>query len=363
MILHLRQTFGGGGGADRVIVNTFGHFDTQRFPMHVALLHSKYQDITPILSEMRASNIQCSDIPGTRFFDWAQFNALRQLINEKNIRLIHSHDPKVDVLARLLRLFHPRLKLVSTAHGWIGGTRKSDFYIRLDLMALRSFDRVFAVSKRNADIARAAGVRRVEVIHNGIDTAEWRPEPSAGSARPFTIGFVGRLSQEKGALDFVRLAQMLLKQDPQMEFLVAGEGPQSAEMRQLAMDLGVSPRMQFLGLLNQAELKQAYRKMDLLALTSVTEGLPMNILEACAMEIPVAAYAVGGIAEIIEHGQNGYLADYGRMEELAEAILKLAADGEQCRRLGQAARWRVEQQFSIQLMVTRIMSHYAELLD
>ncbi|MBN1867488.1 glycosyltransferase family 4 protein [Candidatus Sumerlaeota bacterium] len=367
MILHLRQTEGGGGGADRVIANVCAAIDKERFPFHVALLRLKTKDVSPLLGEMAERGVPVGEFAGGRLLDLGQLRSLGRLIRDKGIRLLHSHDPKSDVVARLLALFHRRVKTVSTLHGWVGGTRKSDFYVRLDLAVLRSFDKVIAVSNRNAEIARRAGVRRIEIVHNGIDTDWWRTEGERdrfcdGGAAPFTIGFVGRLSREKGPLDFVRLAEAILRRNRDCRFVVAGSGPEEGNAKSLARSLGIESALQFLGFLDPGALRSLYREMDVLALTSATEGLPMNALEASAMRVCVAAFDVGGLPEVVEDERDGILVGQGNVAGLAERIVRLAENPETIRAMGEEARRKIETRFSLRSSIRRIEAVYDKLL-
>jgi glycosyltransferase involved in cell wall biosynthesis len=368
MILHLRQTEGGGGGADRVIAGLCGVVDRERFPFHVALLRLKTKDVSPLLREMSERGIPVSEFPGGRVLDLGQLRSLGRFIRDRKVRLLHSHDPKSDLVARLLALFHPGLKTLSTLHGWIGGTRKSDFYVWLDLAALKGFDRVIAVSNRNAEIARRAGVRRVEVVHNGIDTDWWKTDDASdrlcdGGASPLTVGFVGRLSREKGPADFVRLAAAILERRPESRFVVAGSGPEEENMKETTRSLGVEGAFRFCGFVDPGALKILYGEMDVLALTSTTEGLPMNALEASAMRVCVAAFGVGGLPEVVEDGRDGILVEYGDIPSLADRIVGLSSDPKTLRAMTGAAREKVEKRFSLRRAVGRIEEVYAELLS
>jgi len=366
MILYLRHASGSGGGADRVIANTACRIDKTRFPLRVALICPRGSDVSPILSEMRAAGVTAGAFPGYRWFDREQFAALRRMIVEDKIRVLHCHDSKSDVLGRVLRGFHPHLRLVSTAHGWIARSRRERLYVELDLLALRGYDVIIAVSETNARYARRRGVTQLEIIPNGIDADVWRttaPLPGLERPdRPFRVGFVGRLSEEKGALDFVRMAHRVRECQAEVRFVIAGEGPQEGAMRSLVAQLGVAGQVDFLGRLDPNRLRALYESMDALTLTSLTEGLPMSILEACAMRRCVIAPCVGGIPELIEHERNGLLTPVGDYRAVAAHVMTLATARERAALLGNAARRTVEERFSIRGVVTRMEALYAQLL-
>lgn len=364
-ILYLRQAAGRGGGADRVILNTAGRLNPERFRVHLAYLRNRGNNISQILQELSAHGIESTELAGRRLFDLGQFRSLLGLIRERDVRLLHCHDPKSDVYGRLVKFFLPEIKVVSTLHGWIEGSKKSYLYNRLDRWALRKFEAVIAVSQHNAGVASASGIGRIEVMHNAIDTELWKRsniQRAGEPSEPFVIGFVGRLSAEKGAIDFVRVARAVLDRDGHCRFTVAGEGPEERGMKEAVGKLGLGEKFRFLGHVEQEELRKLYEGLDVLLLTSLSEGLPMSILEACAMEVCVVAPRVGGIPELITHAINGLLAGPGEIGTLAEHVLTLKSNPHLAQEVRRAAHSIVEEKFSLQANVRRLEELYTRLL-
>lgn len=366
VIAHLRCATGGGGGADRVIVNTVRGLRNGPFRQTVIYLVKAGADVSGLVAPLCQLGLLCQVMPGCRIFDVRQFLAVHRFVSENKVGILHCHDAKADVYGFLLHLIRPSLKVVSTLHGWTEKTRRGMLYSRLDKTVLRRFDAVIAVSEHTARIARENGIHRVCVIHNGIDPELWRPAPSEGARSggyPFTIAFVGRISMEKGPLEFVNLAREIARRQPDSRFVVIGEGPDLPAMKEAAAAAGLSASFDFRGYMPPETLKSAYPDLDVLALTSRREGLPMTILEACAMGVCVAAYSVGGIPEVIQQGHNGLLAQPGNTAELAGQILSLRGNARLGASLRSNAKAIIGERFSIQAQVRQLEAVYETILN
>ena len=364
-VAHLRCASGGGGGADRVIFNTVYRLQVGLFSQAVLYLVKPGTDVIGLVEPLRQRGLLCQVMPGRRIFDLGQFLAVRRFVFDHKVRILHCHDAKADIYGFLLRLMHPSLKVISTLHGWTEKTRRGRLYSRLDKTALRRFDAVIAVSDHTAGIARSHGLRHVYLVHNGIDTDEWQPAPSMQSWQPdhpFTIGFVGRISSEKGPMEFVEVARKIFLQHPLTRFVVVGEGPDLPAMKETVVSAGLGNNFDFLGYQPPKALKMAYMSMDALLLSSRREGLPMAVLEACAMGVCVAAFAVGGVPEIIVHGQNGLLAQPGNTDDLATQVLTLKQDVSLSRTIRSNARATVVSRFSVQSQVRQLEAVYADMV-
>ncbi len=365
IVAHLRCASGGGGGADRVIFNTVCRLQGGLYSQAVLYLVKPGTDVSGLLEPLRQRGLLCQVMIGRRIFDLGQFLAVRRFMFDHKIRILHCHDSKADVYGFLLRLMHPSLKVISTLHGWTEKTRRGRLYSRLDKTALRRFDAVIAVSDHTARIARSHGLRHVYVVRNGIDTDEWQSAPSMQPRQadhPFTVGFVGRISSEKGPMEFVEVAYKVFLQQPRSRFVVVGEGPDLPAMKESVVSAGLSDNFDFLGYQPPAALKVAYMSMDVLLLSSRREGLPMAVLEACAMGVCVAAFAVGGVPEVIVHGQNGLLAQPGNTDDLAAQVLTLKLDASLSRTIRNNARATVENRFSVQSQVRQLEAVYKDMV-
>ena len=365
-VLYLRQSSEGGGGADTVMLDTASRLEPGRFNVIVGCLRKRHDNIGPLISKALGKGINLVDLPGGSFFDLVQFMAIARLIRLHGIKIVHCHDSKANIYGYLLGLRFKHLKLVSTLHGWIVRRPRSRFYLLLDRFVLRRFSAVIAVSRDLERTASGYGIKRICTIHNAVDTEVWRPAEQASMpsvSRGYRVGYVGRLSKEKGPLDFMLTAKKILGKYPECEFLVAGNGPEEGAVKAFVRRENMERSFRFLGHLDRSGLRDLYGRLDVLLLPSYTEGLPMTILEACAMRVPVIATKVGGVEEIIRDGYNGLLVKAGDIDAMSATALTLLGNRELARKLANNGRLVAEQKFSLEVCVKKIEEVYSQIED
>ena len=368
VILHIRTSSYGGGGPDKTILKSVQSYSHKGFELNVAYLRRNDRDITPILERAHAAGKEYYELPGKKFLDLHQLREVRQLIKKLDADILHCHDRKTDFYGILLRRQCPGLVIVSTMHGWITGGRIAWILNLLDRCILRSYDRVIAVSQSTKCKAARFGIRNVKVIYNAIDTKEWHRGSAAdveaidlpGEPSTFRVGFVGRISWEKGPHLFVRTAAAVLEMEPDIRFVLSGEGPRLNKTRELVQSLGIDYAVDFIGYVFQEQLLALYGQLHVLLMTSITEGLPNCLLEAGAMQVPVVATRVGGVEEIVEDGRSGILVEPGNIKGLADAVVRLKRDPELAKNMGQRARRIIELRFDFERRKLLMEAFYHE---
>ena len=328
----------------------------------------RFSDLSPISQMAKEAGLNYFEFSGRRLIDMAQIWNIIKLIKKHQVHILHCHDPKTDFFGMLLKLLFPKLILITTMHGLFKTTKKSAFYIVVDFCALKMFHNVITVSKKLEQTVKKYGISRTHLIHNAIDAEEWQPiyppDPDLFTPKDpnsFIIGYSGRISKEKGPLDFVRVAHIVLQNNNHCEFVVAGEGPLTESMQDLARKLGIIQKFHFLGQVKSSRMYSLYQKLDLLLSTSHTEGFPNNILEASAMFVPVVATKVGGVGEVIENGYNGFLSDKGDVHSLAQQVLTLKRNQELAEQFRCRGREVVTKRFSFSERAHRLEEVYEEL--
>jgi len=286
--------------------------------------------------------------------------------------LLHTHGFKENLVG-LLAARMARIPIVSTAHGFSLAFRRLELYRRLDLLLLRAFRRVLAVSGPVRRELIAAGLRpeRVRVVHGALDLADFLAQVDSdadGVRRSLSIdpgcpliSFAARLSPEKGHAFFLRAARKVLDHRPEARFLVIGEGPLRSELERTASALSLDEGLRFLGF--RTDVATLISISDLVVLPSVKEGLPDVLLEAAALAKPVIASQVGGIPEIVRHGVTGLLVPPADPEALAEAVLHLIDRPDEAQRMGARGREVVTHEFSVDRMARRVAAVYDELME
>jgi len=256
------------------------------------------------------------------------------------------HGYKPDILG-LLAARRAGVPVVSVSHGWTAATLKVRFNEAVDRLCLLGMDRVVCVSECQARRVRRAGVppKRIVMIRNGIDPGRaLDPDPAVRAEllglfpEPprLLVGSAGRLSPEKGYGDLVDAAARVLLDVPDAGFVHFGHGPLRADLGRKVERLGLAGRFVFGGF--RTDLERVHPNLDLFALPSYTEGLPVVLLEACAAGVPVVATAVGGTPELVTDGENGRLVPPGDPAALAGRITELLVDDGARHAMGQRGR-------------------------
>jgi glycosyltransferase involved in cell wall biosynthesis len=217
-------------------------------------------------------------------------------------------------------------------------------------LVLRRANAVIAVSHAVGRLAQrlAPAQTPVTVIPNTADVARFSPAAFKRSD-PVRVLFVGRLVHNKGPAVFLLAAKLALEQEPGMRFVLAGSGPLEGRLKSLARKLRIEGSVDFLG--HRADIPDLLRASTVLVRPSDLEGMPLTVLEAMASGIPVVATDVGGTPELVEDGVTGYLVRPGDPRAVAMAVLKIAGNPERAVSMGRAARQRMEQRPTQEMIV------------
>lgn len=338
-------------GATRVVWEIAAKIDKQRFSIMPFFLING----TPNKEIHVRDGVSATVLHGGRILDFRHLYALYNVVRRWDAGIIHSNEYKSNIYALILKSITPRVKTVTTLHGWVGNTRRGQWYCRIDRKATSFFDRVIAVSSSLASQIQPNRSQEIIVIPNGIDINYWKPVHGTGPDVP-TIGFVGRISHEKGWDLFVRSAALIHQSYPCARFKVAGHGPDLPAMKSLADTLGLSSCMEFCGAID--EMRQFYGSLTLLLAPSRSEGLPIAQLEAMATGVPVVATRVGGVAGLIQHGLNGLLCEPDNITEISLQTTQLLNDQEKQKNLSETARRMVQERYSNETMVEKLQNVY-----
>ncbi|HEY8039514.1 MAG TPA: glycosyltransferase family 4 protein [Polyangiaceae bacterium] len=221
--------------------------------------------------------------------------------------------------------------------------------------SLRRADACVAISEHVRAVAEARApwaAGKMRVVPNGVDTERFAPRPGSRE-ETFTFALVGRLERRKG----VDVALDALAQVPGARLDIAGEGEERRALEARARTLG--SRVRFHG--RVADTRPLLARADAALCSSRAEGLGIALLEAMAMARPVVGFAVGGVPEVVEDGRTGLLAPAGDVAALATRMREAVASRDRMRELGEAARSRVMERFSVGAMCRGYAAVYAEL--
>ncbi len=201
----------------------------------------------------------------------------------------------------------------------------------------------------------------VTVIHSGVACSQERVEWEVLSpGRIPVVGTAGPLEAVKGFPFFLGAAARVLATGREVEFVIAGAGPEEENLRRLARELDIAEHVTFVP--NLLDFGEALEAMDIFCLPSLQQGIGTIMLEAMALGRPVIATRVGGVYRVIRDDETGLLVPPSDSAKLAERILELLNDPARARRIGDAARIEVQHEFRVDQMVQKTADVYREVL-
>lgn len=293
---------------------------------------------------------------------FAEAMRLARELERRRITHLHNHFANAASNVGLAATRYLRISWSFSVHG------RSDFsgpmtpLLRPKVEACRF---AVAVSHDGRERAsRAAGLEhrgKIHVIRCGIEVerlpAARRTSPR--DAGPLVILSVGRLSPEKGHVGLLEAFARVLERGLDARLVLMGGGPEEENIRAAAERLGVASRLDLAGAQPEQAVLAAMARAHVFALSSLVEGLPVVLMEALAMELPVIAPAINGIPELVRHEITGLLFEAGDWEALAAGILRLALDAELGRRVAAAGRELVLREFDVRRSAVPLAALFA----
>ena len=366
-ILHVVDSLGK-GGLENGLVNLIQRMDPGGFEHIVCAIRRLGSNAERLPEGVRVVCLK-AETNRTRL----QIPAMARVIREFEPDVVHSRNWGAieGVFAGRLAF---RCAVVHSEHGLASESEAPEPWRRtwLRRLAFGLADRVVAVSEQLREHhARRTGfpARRIAVIHNGVDTQRFRPNPEARarlrrelrlSDSEFSIGAVGNLFEVKDHMTLLRAVSEFGRRNGDWRLVVIGDGPELARLQEFAAaQPALGQRVSFLRSSDRVpELLQA---MDAYVLSSVFEGISNSLLEAMATGIPVAATAVGGNPEVVVDGVSGLLFRAGDAASLAGHLETLRAEPGTRARLGREAQRRVAEHFSLASMIRQYTQLYESL--
>jgi glycosyltransferase involved in cell wall biosynthesis len=290
---------------------------------------------------------------------------LVRLLRRQPVHILHTHLFGSNTWGRVLGRLAGVPMVIAHEH-W---STKSGREAQIDHVLYRLSDRVLVPSEESKRVVMSSDripAERISVIYNGVDIAKFGDMYDTDETRrelgvqPGTrlIGYVGRLTHEKGGQDLLVRAVARARQGGRdVRLVVVGDGPMRADLEALAANLG-EPVI-FTGL--RADVARLLAAMDIFVLPSLHEALPIAALEAMATGLPVIATSVGGTPEVVRDGESGLLVPASDEEGLYEAIIRMLDDQGLAERLAMAGRERVRADFTLDGMARKVEAVYEEL--
>jgi len=321
----------GAGGAERLLLSQARARDRNLESPTVAYLLPEKSDLVAALA---GEGVDAHCLGARSRADLSWMLTLRRLLRDSDFDIVHIHSPLAAIGCRIVVGTLPRRRrpgIVVTEHNvWASHTPATRW---ADRLTQRRDEVHFAVSAAVRASLPPAVRSRTSVLRHGIDIEAVQAAARARTAMraelgiapgELLVGTVANLRRTKGYPDLMRAAPEVLDLVPNVRFVGVGRGPLEAELRALGRELGLGDRFQLLG--HRPDAVALMSAFDVFCLPSRHEGLPISLMEALALGLPVVATRAGGIGELVSDGREAVLVPPGRPDCLARALLAILRD-------------------------------------
>lgn len=298
-------------------------------------------------------------------FDIGVVARLCKLIRSQGYQIIHTHGYKSDILG-LIAARLTGIRALSTPHGFENADDwKLKAYIGLGNQFLKWFDWVAPLSDQLCRDMSVIGVKasKVRYIQNGVDLDEVELHRTDGRQLPKSrkrVGFIGQMISRKNIFDLLDIFDDIASRRDDIELKLLGDGEQRKALEAHASKLASADRIEFLGF--RDDRLEWLKSFDLFAMTSTLEGIPRCLMETMAMGVPVAAYNIPGIDQLLFHDKTGLLASLGDKATLTKHWESLLFDPDCSARIATDARHYVLDNFSGKRMAVEYDRLYRDML-
>lgn len=305
--------------------------------------------------------------------NWIGAWRVLQHAHKVRIDILHSHGYKGDILFGLMPPFLRRIPMITTLHGWTSIDQmcgRVRLYEELDAFSLRFIDRIVLVNPSMKDHPMLEHLHpfKTIVIENGIPVSDTLP---ASLMRPDVQSFlskkcshliaVGRLSPEKGFVSLLEAVAFLNRKGIDCQLVIFGEGSERGFLEKKIAELGLEEKAYMAGFVENVAC--VFPFFNAFVLSSLTEGLPMVLLEAMSAGTPIVATKVGGVPRLLAHGKGGMLVEPGNPLALGMALEQCVTDKQETKKKVEWAQRHVKEHYSSQVMADKYLGVYKELMD
>jgi glycosyltransferase involved in cell wall biosynthesis len=297
---------------------------------------------------------------------------LFRLMRRRRFDLVHTHLLHAGLLGRPLARIARVPAVIHTQHNTLHWESRSRMISCANRISLRAADRVVAVGERVARMVETHGgvpANRIQIIHNGIDTARFRPDGGREGLTGFTdipadapvIAMVAGFRRVKGHAVMLDAMVKIRRVLPEARLLLVGDGPRRSAVEEAVARRGLADRVVLAGA--REDVHRLLPGCAVAVLPSWEEGIPVSALEAMACGLPVVATRVGGTPEVVEDGRTGLLVPPGDPRTLTAAVVGLLRQPDYARALGKEGREVAKTRFDVSRMVKKTALLYQDVLS
>ncbi len=272
--------------------------------------------------------------------------------------VVHMHNPAPTLQAAAGARLAGASCVLATRHSLVAPPYDRGAEIKFNVFAWCCLDWVAGICEitcknlRQAPLARRSRIVRV---YNGTAAIACGPE-NGTAAREFRLLFVGRLAAIKDLPTLIRAVALAIPRVPHLVLSIVGDGPVRRELEELAEALGIADRVTFFG--QQLAVQQFFCSADAFVMSSVSEGLPVSLLQAASIGLPAVLTDIGGMREVLTRSDGGLLTPVGDAGAMAEALVRIATDEGLRQQLSRCALENYRAEFTLEQMDAAYMRLY-----
>ena len=298
------------------------------------------------------------------------------ILKFEKFNIIHSHGAKANMIS-LIAGYILGLPNISTVHSdykldYMHSFAKRISFGAINSVALRAIKYYIGVSRNFKEmlINRNFNPENIFTLYNGMDfekpLAEYSRQSFSSSynlnldKNDIVVGIAARLYPVKGLDTLIKAAEIVVKHNPSVKFLIGGDGEDKEHLQKMTESHGISSNVYFLGWLEDPY--ELMSNVDISVLTSISESFPYSILEGARFKKATVSSRVGGIPDLIENGKNGYLFEPGDYKKLANQLLDLAGNPDKRKSMGEKIHVKASTQFSLKSMCSNQLEIYEMIL-
>ncbi|HXX74398.1 MAG TPA: glycosyltransferase [Nitrospiraceae bacterium] len=365
-VCHVVHSFGI-GGTENGIVNLINNADPSKFRFSVCSFSPECDSVQRIVGRKVSVHVLKKGLGN----DWRLPVQLATLFKNANVDIVHTHAWGTYLEGLLAAKIAAVPALVHGEHG-LGHLNKwrRIFAYRCLQYATDQFITVSEDLRYKFVYRFKVSPHKVKTIVNGVNLQRFSSDPALRIKKReelvleddhVAIGSIGRLCEDKDYRSLLRAMALVVRSNPQARLLLIGKGPERPALEALSKELNINEYVRFLG--NRDDTAELLNAMDIFASSSIREGIPNSILEAMSAGVAVVATKVGGIPEIVVHGETGLLVNAGQPRAVADSLIKLINAPELRLQFSAACRLRVQDHFSLDGMVQAYERTYLEIFE
>lgn len=369
-VLNLISSPYGLGGAEKLLLDMADLYDHDKISSFYSNLFNSPQKNSLFNESLVKKQLPVLNIAGHRFRDIpAIISQLKDLIEKRNIDILHTHLIHATIIGSITARLSKKHRTITTQHYTQSALNKL-YLKKLDQSAVKKADCVIAISQAVKEDLVAHGVKenKICIIHNGINLTKFDKDSEKKNSLlndlkkkgRYIIGSIGNLHLLKDHLSLIRATAKIVNKFPEVHLVIVGEGAERNNLEQVIKENNLENNITLLGF--QSDIPSLIKYFDLYVHSSVIEAFGIAILEAMAARKCVIATEVGGIVDIVENNQTGFLIPPQNVEVMADFICRAIDNSHQTYEMGLKGRKRIEQNFKIEIATKKYQYLYERIV-